>query len=112
MQARPAMACRLRRKIGARNGRPSANLTRRLKEMVDRSFSGVSTSRASELILRLGFEFIASVLFQSGLRHPTRGGLWFGNTFKDAAILTTAPAWPARDDFMTDVDGLIIDNNQ
>jgi hypothetical protein len=64
----------------------SANLKTHLKEMVTRSFSGVGTSRASELILRLGFEYIASVAFQSGLRHPTRGGVWFGNTFKDVAV--------------------------
>lgn len=39
------------------------------------------TSNASELILRLGFEYIASVSWQSGLRNPTRGGLWIGNTY-------------------------------
>ncbi len=71
----------------------SANLRKHLKEMVDATFSGVSTSRASELILRLGFEYIASVLWQSGLRHPTREGLWFGNTFKDVSI--TAKSNPA-----------------
>jgi hypothetical protein len=28
------------------------------------------------LISQLGFPYIASVMWQSGLRHPTRGGLW------------------------------------
>ncbi len=33
-------------------------------------------SRASELITLLGFPYIASVAWQTGLRHATRGGLW------------------------------------
>jgi hypothetical protein len=53
-----------------------------LEKMINHNFSNVSTPRASELILRLGFEYIASVMWQSGLRHPTRQGLWFGNTFR------------------------------
>ncbi len=69
--------------------RASATLTKHLNEMVTRSFSGVSTTRASELIMRLGFEYLASVAFQSGLRHPTRGGVWFGNTYLNATV--TAP---------------------
>ncbi|HEX8106520.1 MAG TPA: serine hydrolase [Kofleriaceae bacterium] len=64
----------------------SANLTRHLDEMVDASFSDVSTSRASELILRIGFEYIASLMWQSGLRHPTRAGLWLGNLFMDVSF--------------------------
>jgi hypothetical protein len=71
----------------------SAKLDKHLTEMVNASFSGVSTSRASELVMRLGFEYIASVMWQSGLRHPTRAGLWFGNLFMDVSI--TAAANPA-----------------
>lgn len=71
----------------------SAKLDKHLTEMVDASFSGVSTSRASELVMRLGFEYLASVMWQSGLRHPTRAGLWFGNLFMDVSI--TAAANPA-----------------
>ncbi len=70
----------------------SANLQRHLREMVDASFSGVSTSRASELIMRIGFEYLASVLWQSGLRHPTRNGLWVGNTFMNVSITARAQA--------------------
>jgi hypothetical protein len=40
-----------------------------------------STLHAAQLMLRLGFEYIASVLWQSGLHHPTRQGLWLGSTF-------------------------------
>ncbi len=65
----------------------SENLSKHLKEMVDATFSGFeSVSRASELILRLGFEYIASVTWQSGLRHPTREGLWIGNTYTNASF--------------------------
>ena len=63
----------------------SAALESHLEKMVDASFSSVSTGIASDLILRLGFEYIASVLWQSGLRHPTREGLWIGNTFMSRA---------------------------
>jgi monoamine oxidase len=66
--------------------RASAKLRTHLNEMVTRSFSSVSVSRASELMLRLGFEYLASVAFQSGLRHSTRGGVWFGNTYLNAAV--------------------------
>jgi hypothetical protein len=31
--------------------------------------------------MRLGFDYMASLSWQSGLRHPTRGGLWFGSTY-------------------------------
>ena len=31
--------------------------------------------------MKLSFEYIASVAWQSGLRHPLRGGLWFGSTY-------------------------------
>jgi hypothetical protein len=40
-----------------------------------------STPNASKLILRLSFEYIASVGWQSGLRHPQRGGIWYGSTY-------------------------------
>ncbi len=51
-----------------------------------------STPIASELILRLGFEYIASVLWQSGLRHPTREGLWIGGTYCPGPIKARANA--------------------
>lgn len=40
-----------------------------------------STPNASRLIIRLSFEYIASVAWQSGLRHPQRGGIWYGSTY-------------------------------
>jgi len=40
-----------------------------------------STRKASELIMRIGFEYIASLATQSGLFHPQRSGLWFGTTY-------------------------------
>lgn len=59
----------------------SPKLNDHLGEMVDARFSNVSTTRASELIRRVGFEYIASVLWSSGLHHPGRKGLWLGSTY-------------------------------
>jgi hypothetical protein len=50
----------------------SDNLVETLKTI----FANNSNCAATRLILQLGFNYIASVLWQSGLRHPTRGGLW------------------------------------
>lgn len=52
------------------------NFSRNLKQTLEEIFTGNSNCAATRLILQLGFNYIASVLWQSGLRHPTRGGLW------------------------------------
>ena len=49
-----------------------------------------STPNASELIMRIGFDYVASVMWQSGLRHPSRAGLWLGSTYCTGR--TKAPA--------------------
>lgn len=56
----------------------SAALQQHLLDVVQER---ASTSRAVELIMRLSFEYIGSLMWQSGLRHPQRAGLWFGSTF-------------------------------
>lgn len=63
----------------------SARLDDHLQRMVDATDpqnNAISTPSASELIIRIGFEYIASALWQSGLYHPLRRGVWFGNTFQ------------------------------
>jgi hypothetical protein len=55
----------------------SAALKTTMDNIVDEKSS---TPNASKLILRLGFEYIGSVAWQSGLRHPKRGGIWYGST--------------------------------
>ena len=65
------------------------NLALHLKEMVIRDFFNESVARANQLIMRLGFEYIASVLWQSGLRHSRGQGLWVRNTYQQAKILAT-----------------------
>jgi hypothetical protein len=65
----------------------SKNLDLHLKQMVIASFSDSSVTRANQLIIRLGFEYIASVLWQSGLRHLRGRGLWVRNTFAQKKIL-------------------------
>lgn|SRR5262249_2010930 len=70
----------------------SKNLDLHLKQMVIASFSDSSVGRANQLIIRLGFEYIASVMWQSGLRFSRTQGLWVRNTYQQAKIL--APVNP------------------
>lgn len=47
-----------------------------------RLFDGIMHNpQAGELIIRVGFPFIASVTWQSGLYHPRRGGLWLSSSY-------------------------------
>jgi hypothetical protein len=47
-----------------------------------RVFAGIMhNAEAGELIVRVGFPFIASVTWQSGLFHPSRGGLWLTTSY-------------------------------
>jgi hypothetical protein len=45
---------------------------------------------AGALIARVGFPYIGSLTWQSGLRHPTRGGLWLPVAFCNKG------SWPAN----------------
>jgi hypothetical protein len=56
----------------------SAALKTTMDNIVDEKSS---TPNASRLLLRLGFEYVGSVAWQSGLRHPKRGGIWYGSTY-------------------------------
>jgi hypothetical protein len=47
-----------------------------LLRTLSRVFKDNDNCAADWLISKLGFPYISSVLWQSGLRHPTRGGLW------------------------------------
>ena len=67
----------------------SRNLALHLNEMVIARFSDSSVGRANQLIMRLGFEYIASLLWQSGLRRSRGRGLWIRNTYQQAKILAT-----------------------
>jgi hypothetical protein len=64
----------------------SKNLDLHLKQLVIAAFSNSSVGRANQLIMRLGFEYVASVLWQSGLRHSRTQGLWVRNTYQQASI--------------------------
>jgi subtilisin family serine protease len=67
----------------------SDNLNEHLEKMIKAPGKDFS---ASTLILRIGFEYIASLIWQSGLHHPRRKGLWIGNTFQAAPDLKE-PDW-------------------
>ena len=65
----------------------SGNLNLHLNQMVIAAFSPASVTRANQLIMRLGFEYISSVLWQSGLRRSRGRGLWVRNTYAQKKIL-------------------------
>lgn len=65
----------------------SKNLSKHLTLMVDAQFSNSSVGSANELIIRLGFEYINSVMWQSGLRHSEKAGLWVRNSYQQTKIL-------------------------
>jgi hypothetical protein len=45
-------------------------------------FQGIMhNAEAGELIIKVGFPYIASVTWQSGLYHPTRSGLWLTSSY-------------------------------
>ena len=69
--------------------RASKNLNSHLTLMVNRRFSDSSVGSAIQLIMRLGFEYIASLLWQSGLRYTRTQGLWVRNTYQQAKISAT-----------------------
>jgi hypothetical protein len=47
-----------------------------------RTFQGIMhNAEAGELIIKVGFPYIASVTWQSGLYHPSRGGLWLTSSY-------------------------------
>jgi hypothetical protein len=69
---------------GSREVSASQSLKESLKRMTEGMGSDMS---ASKLILKLGFEFIASVVWSSGLYHLQRKGMWIGNTFEAAPRL-------------------------
>jgi GH25 family lysozyme M1 (1,4-beta-N-acetylmuramidase) len=54
---------------------------------------------ASELLRIIGFPYSASLLWQSGLRHPRRGGLWPRWSFEKAGPIWTSPVLPAPGPF-------------
>jgi hypothetical protein len=54
-------------------------LTSSLEEIV---FGAQGNLNANDTLLNIGFEYVASLMWQSGLRRPDVGGLWFSNSYK------------------------------
>lgn len=52
-----------------------------------------ANNAAKVLIDIVGFHFIASLMWQSGLRHPTRGGLWLTSNY-DGGMRWRKPSMP------------------
>jgi len=93
-------------------GTPWSGLTckPRVSELVTVTASGVSMSptltaaldqivhgaqgnrNANNTLLNIGFEYVASLMWQSGLRHPDVKGLWYPNTYQDTVDVKLDPA--------------------
>jgi len=54
------------------------------QETLDRITSdpGQANSAVSAVIDRVGFHFVGSAVWQAGLHHPKRGGLWLGSNYR------------------------------
>lgn len=53
----------------------------KLEKLINCAYTGNCNWAASLLIDRVGFAYIGSVLWQSGLFHPKRGGLWLSDFY-------------------------------
>jgi hypothetical protein len=69
----------------------SAKLTRALSKLDD-------LGNMNSVLTWVGFEYLASLLWQSGLRHPTRNGLWFPNGYQADNPVAKDPACHADSD--------------
>jgi hypothetical protein len=63
------------------NGAMAVAPTHEANELVRCTFTENENRAASLLIARIGLPYISSLLWQSGLFHPTRGGLWLTNHY-------------------------------
>jgi len=61
-----------------------------------RAFGKIShNAEASKIIRAVGFPYIASVAWQSGLRHPVRGGLWLSAAYDGGDHWEDSPSMKA-----------------
>jgi hypothetical protein len=67
----------------------SPGLTAALEQIV---FGSDGNRNANNTLLNLGFEYVASLMWQSGLRHPDVKGLWYSNSYQAARDVTLDPA--------------------
>ena len=65
-------------------------------ELARAAFNKILHNDAASLIIRgVGFPYIASVAWQSGLRHPMRGGLWLSAAYDNGDTWADNPAMKA-----------------
>jgi Beta-lactamase enzyme family len=67
----------------------SPALTAALEQIV---FGSDGNRNANNTLLNIGFEYVASLLWQSGLRHPDVKGLWYSNSYQAAKDVALDPA--------------------
>lgn len=80
--------------VGASGVAMAPALTAALDEIVD---GANSTKFANNTLLNIGFEYVASLMWQSGLRQPSVNGLWYSNSYQAPTDVTLDPACHSRD---------------
>ena len=71
----------------------SPGLTTALEEIV---FGSDGNRNANNTLLNIGFEYVASLMWQSGLRHPDVKGLWYSNSYQAPTDVALDPACHRR----------------
>lgn len=78
----------------------AVSFSTQLKRTLRQTYASSKNCAATRLILQVGFGYVGSVLWQSGLRHPTRGGLWLGSGY-DCCAGTRQWANPLSDQLVS-----------
>lgn len=73
---------------------PALEFTAEVDEAINNIIHQHNANHAARVLIEaVGFPYIASLLWQSGLRHPTRGGLWLTSNYAGGAAWS-GPAKP------------------
>ena len=71
----------------------SPGLAAALEEIV---FGSDGNRNANNTLLNIGFEYVASLMWRSGLRHPDVKGVWYSNSYQAPTNVTLDPACHRR----------------
>ena len=77
--------------------RPGLVFRQQIKDAIKKIISRHDANEAARVLIEAaGFPYIGSLLWQSGLRHPTRGGLWLTSSYNSRARWEPAALPPPR----------------
>ncbi len=81
-----AGAPNLARLLDASVSPPALEFSRDVKWAVSNIIDHDNANEAARILIEAaGFPYIASLMWQSGLRHPTRGGMWLTSSYNSSA---------------------------